>query len=159
MKPLKGRVSRELYGNNTPLLEDPKDMDIPGNDEKGGKESNPDADVEFSDDSGKDPPNQVFSEEDEEAELLRELERIKREREEETVKMEMEKKQKALSSNPLITHLSKSDVPVTTPKRRWDEDVVFRNQGRELGERTKKRFINDTIRSDFHRKFLDKYIK
>lgn len=41
---------------------------------------------------------------------------------------------------------------------RWDDDVVFKNQAR--GETKKaKRFINDTIRSDFHRKFLHKYMK
>ena len=38
-------------------------------------------------------------------------------------------------------------------KRRWDDDVVFKNQSR--GEQQqKKRFVNDTIRSDFHKKFL-----
>lgn len=41
---------------------------------------------------------------------------------------------------------------------RWDDDVVFKNQAR--GEsKTPKRFINDTIRNDFHRKFLHKYMK
>ncbi len=41
---------------------------------------------------------------------------------------------------------------------RWDDDVVFKNQAR--GElKTAKRFINDTIRNDFHRKFLNKYMK
>jgi protein CWC15 len=41
---------------------------------------------------------------------------------------------------------------------RWDDDVVFKNQAR--GEtKTPKRFINDTIRSDFHRKFLHRYMK
>jgi protein CWC15 len=41
---------------------------------------------------------------------------------------------------------------------RWDDDVVFKNQAR--GEtKTPKRFINDTIRSDFHRKFLQRYMK
>lgn len=41
---------------------------------------------------------------------------------------------------------------------RWDDDVVFKNQAR--GEtKTAKRFINDTIRNDFHRKFLQKYMK
>ena len=34
---------------------------------------------------------------------------------------------------------------------RWDDDVVFKNQAR--GEpKAQKRFINDTIRSDFHKK-------
>ncbi|KAG6503757.1 hypothetical protein ZIOFF_036081 [Zingiber officinale] len=41
---------------------------------------------------------------------------------------------------------------------RWDDDVVFKNQSR--GEtKAPKRFINDTIRNDFHRKFLHKYMK
>lgn len=41
---------------------------------------------------------------------------------------------------------------------RWDDDVVFKNQAR--GEtKTAKRFVNDTIRNDFHRKFLHKYMK
>ena len=43
-------------------------------------------------------------------------------------------------------------------KRRWDDDVVFRNQ--ERGERkAQKRFVNDTIRNDFHRRFLNRYVK
>lgn len=43
-------------------------------------------------------------------------------------------------------------------KRRWDDDVVFKNQAR--GEpKAQKRFINDTIRSDFHKRFLTRYIK
>lgn len=41
---------------------------------------------------------------------------------------------------------------------RWDDDVVFKNQAR--GEtKAPKRFINDTIRNDFHRKFLQRYMK
>ncbi|KAI8001400.1 hypothetical protein LOK49_LG09G00453 [Camellia lanceoleosa] len=40
----------------------------------------------------------------------------------------------------------------------WDDDVVFKNQAR--GEfKAPKRFINDTIRNDFHQKFLHKYMK
>ena len=43
-------------------------------------------------------------------------------------------------------------------KRRWNDDVVFRNQARDEPEH-KKRFINDTIRSDFHRSFIKKFMK
>ena len=98
---------------------------------------------------------------DDEADLLAELERIKAEREEERVAQEMEaaqdedaaKKMEVLHGNPL-TRGSESAVM----KRRWDDDVVFKNQAR--GEpKVKKRFINDTIRNDFHRKFLGKYIQ
>jgi protein CWC15 len=43
-------------------------------------------------------------------------------------------------------------------KRRWNDDVVFRNQA--LGEpEPKKRFINDTVRNDFHKRFLQKFIR
>jgi protein CWC15 len=43
-------------------------------------------------------------------------------------------------------------------KRRWNDDVVFRNQARDEPDQ-KKRFINDTIRSDFHRNFIKKFMK
>ena len=43
-------------------------------------------------------------------------------------------------------------------KRRWNDDVVFRNQARDEPD-VKKRFINDTIRNDFHRSFLKKFVK
>ncbi len=59
----------------------------------------------------------------------------------------------ALTGNPLLTPSATSQV-----KRRWNDDVVFRNQSRGEPEK-KKRFINDTIRSDFHKKFLWKYIQ
>ena len=36
---------------------------------------------------------------------------------------------------------------------RWDDDVVFRNQGKT--EKRPKRFINDTIRNDFHVNFMN----
>lgn len=58
-------------------------------------------------------------------------------------------------------HVCAVDVRDCVPlqvKRRWDDDVVFRNQ--ERGEpKVQKRFVNDTIRNDFHRRFLNRYIK
>ncbi|KAH6778594.1 Cwf15 / Cwc15 cell cycle control family protein [Perilla frutescens var. hirtella] len=63
------------------------------------------------------------------------------------------KEEQLLRGNPLLNDASSFSV-----KRRWDDDVVFKNQAR--GEtKTPKRFINDTIRNDFHRKFLHKYMK
>jgi hypothetical protein len=41
---------------------------------------------------------------------------------------------------------------------RWDDDVIFKNQARGVDDQPKKRFINDMLRSDFHKKFLHKYI-
>ena len=43
-------------------------------------------------------------------------------------------------------------------KRRWDDDVVFKNQAKEE-KKVAKRFINDTVRNDFHKRFLSKYVK
>jgi protein CWC15 len=42
-----------------------------------------------------------------------------------------------------------------TMKRRWDDDVVFKNQARGTEDKNKKKeFINDMLRSDFHKKFM-----
>mmetsp|Transcript_130 Transcript_130/g.253 ORF Transcript_130/g.253 Transcript_130/m.253 type:complete len:224 (-) Transcript_130:347-1018(-) len=114
-----------------------------------------DTDNDDSDDSDSDD-----DEEDEEAELMAELERIKKERAEEARKkeeaerLEQEEQQNAqiLAANPLLNASSFS------LKRRWDEDVVFKNQSKDE-TKVKKRFINDTLRSDFHRNFLKKYVQ
>lgn len=93
------------------------------------------------------------SEDDTEA-LLLELEKIKREREAEKQKRQEEEEEQSLKSNPLRTFGGGFSV-----KRRWDDDVVFKNQARPSHQSQKKRFINDTLRSDFHKKFLNRYIK
>ncbi|CAL4910375.1 unnamed protein product [Urochloa decumbens] len=95
--------------------------------------------------------------------LMAELERIKKERAEEKLRKERQqaeeeakmKEAELMRGNPLININNPGSFSV---KRRWDDDVVFKNQAR--GEtKTPKRFINDTIRSDFHRKFLQRYMK
>ncbi|KAF2559056.1 hypothetical protein F2Q68_00017843 [Brassica cretica] len=64
------------------------------------------------------------------------------------------KEEELLKGNPLLNNAPTS----FSVKRRWDDDVVFKNQAR--GEmKAPKRFINDTIRNDFHRKFLHRYMK
>eukprot|EP00939_MAST-03C_sp_MAST-3C-sp1_P000234 g234.t1 len=101
---------------------------------------------------------------DEEALLLElELQKIKKEREELRKKKEAEEaaeeRDSMLSGNPLIDPSRPNAAPgKAVLARRWDDDVVFRNQARDE-PKTKKRFVNDTIRNDFHRKFLSKYIK
>ena len=44
-------------------------------------------------------------------------------------------------------------------KRRWDDDVVFKNCSRAEPDKTVANFINDSLRNEFHKKFMDKYIK
>merc|ERR1711997_327788 len=89
---------------------------------------------------------------------IRQEKEEKRQQEEEKIRME-----NILSGNPLLrekysgpTNSDKSDMKV---KRRWDDDVVFKNCSRAEPDKKEKAFINDSLRSDFHRKFMDKYIK
>jgi len=120
-----------------------------------------DKDADDVDDDGPESDEDDEDDEDETAELMRELEKIKRERAEDQLrkeaeqaeKDEVERREAMLRGNPLLS----SDTTFGA-KRRWDDDVVFKNQQR--GEKKwQKRFINDTIRSDFHKKFMHKYIK
>mmetsp|Transcript_30586 Transcript_30586/g.97639 ORF Transcript_30586/g.97639 Transcript_30586/m.97639 type:complete len:184 (-) Transcript_30586:341-892(-) len=117
------------------------------------------------DDSGDSDDSDEDSDDDEDdtAELMAELEKIKRERAEdaarkeaEAKKAEQEEKEKELMrGNPLLPGAAGADFTV---KRRWDDDVVFKNQARNE-PKAERRFVNDTIRSDFHRRFMTKYMK
>jgi protein CWC15 len=104
-----------------------------------------DADEEEDDDDDDDSDD---SEDDEDAELQRELEKIRRERAE---KREREEREKAAVEeearerdialgNPLL------NKPDFNMKRRWDDDVVFKNQARGTDDRGKnKEFINVSL--------------
>lgn len=99
--------------------------------------------------------------EDEEADLMRELAKIKAERAEQAAKeaadraaKEEEQKEFDIArGNPL---LNPKDYNM---KRRWDDDVVFKNQARGTEEKKGKEFVNDLLRSDFHRRFMSKYVR
>lgn len=108
-----------------------------------------DSDDELSSDSDSDDES-----EDEDAELLRELEIIKKERE--AAKKRNEEQDLRIKAQ--ILEAERVAASGTSVKRRWDEDIVFRNQAKFETKR-KKRFINDTIRNDFHKNFLRKYVK
>jgi protein CWC15 len=97
--------------------------------------------------------------EDEEQLLRLELEKIKREKEEERKRLEEEEKRRRESEaiSPFI-HNPLDIAAGSGVKRRWDDDVVFRNQAKDEAQ-PKRRFINDTIRNDFHVKFMKRYIK
>ena len=85
------------------------------------------------------------SDSDSDAELMRELARIKAERAAAQEKL-------AVTSNSLVLNTNSDDI-----SRRWDDDTIFKNQSRQ-GEKRKIGFINDAVRTEFHRKFLSKYI-
>ncbi|KAJ1563545.1 hypothetical protein HK405_001676, partial [Cladochytrium tenue] len=106
-------------------------------------------------------------EDDDTAELMRELEKIKRERAEEKEREERERREAEeqareeamMAGNPILQLNSSSGALQArdfSVQRRWDDDVVFKNQARGQDGKVKKRFINDLVRSDFHRKFMAK---
>ncbi len=97
--------------------------------------------------------------EDETKALMEELEKIKRER-----NMEKEREMandanrnltgSTISSNPLLSTSNRE----FTVKRKWDEDVVFKHQAMKSSrQQGKNDFVNDLLRSDFHRNFMRKY--
>lgn len=123
--------------------------------------ANLDADDPVDDDDSDD--SNESDDEDDTAELLAELQRIKKERAQEEARKEQEKKieeerirtENILQGNPLLQPSSNFQV-----KRRWDDDVVFKNCAKGIPEKGKEgKFINDTLRSEFHKKFMNKYIK
>ncbi|KAI9712115.1 MAG: complexed with cef1p [Bogoriella megaspora] len=121
-----------------------------------------DADSSGSSDE-EDESEEESEEEDEEAVLMRELEKIKKERAEAKAKEEAERQAKEAEKreveiargNPLLN--TKQEFGV---KRRWDDDVVFKNQARGTEEKEKrKEFVNDLLRSDFHKRFMKRYVR
>lgn len=45
-------------------------------------------------------------------------------------------------------------------KRRWDDDLIFKNQAVGIDDKPKKgEFVNDLLRSEFHKKFMNRFIK
>ena len=121
-----------------------------------------DKDYEYSDNSDNESNNNSL---DSEQELLIELEKIKQAQKEEKEREELEQQKQSelniLKSNPLLNQSIDNVSSVSegySLKKKWYEDTVFKNQSK-LEQKVKKRFINDTVRSDFHRKFLNKTVQ
>lgn len=97
-----------------------------------------------SDGGGTESSDGESDEEDETAELMRELEKIKRERAEQKAREEAEQAQEARErreedialGNPLL------NPKAFNVKRRWDDDVVFKNQARGTEQKGNKEFVN-----------------
>ncbi|KAI0669557.1 Pre-mRNA-splicing factor Cwf15/Cwc15 [Trametes maxima] len=153
-------------------LELDKDDDDDDADEKSEKAANGDADDDDDEDDDED------DEEDDTAELLRELEKIKRERAEEKERQEREQSASAqaerdveiATANPLLNLAAAlgqtpNGVNTTKPgtfavKRRWDDDLIFKNQAMNARDKGKEpQFVNDLLRTEFHKKFMAKFIK
>jgi protein CWC15 len=146
-------------------LELDKDDDS-GDEDKEKSEKDKDEEEESEEDS---------DEEDDTAELLRELEKIKRERAEEKARQEAEQSATAAAdreaeiatANPLLNLAAAlgaqtPGLSTTAPgtfqvKKRWDDDLVFKNQA--MDQKNNQGFVNDLLRTEFHRKFMSKFIK
>lgn len=126
-----------------------------------------DNDDEKSDDDSDERDDEDDDDDDADAEaLLAELNKIKKERAAEAARQEAERKVKEekirveniLKGNPLLSEKKIESSSEFKVKRRWDDDVVFKNCAK-LDDGNKKGFINDTLRSEFHKKFMERYIK
>jgi len=157
-------------------------------DENNGLWSDSESDLDESDSDEESDDNDDDDDEDEEAALQAELAKIRAERTAAKAKQEEEVRslfwnffqilfvytyermycgsqaakeeeakleESALLGNPLLNTCGTTTGKL---KRRWNDDVVFRNQAKEEPDRNKKRFINDTVRNDFHKRFLNKFI-
>jgi protein CWC15 len=142
---LEGEAEEDYEAKKRRVLEETKDIDADSDSASSSEEESDDDD------------------EDEEAELHRELAKIKAERAEAAAKEAAEKAKKdedqrekdIALGNPLLN--KNQDYGV---KRRWDDDVVFKNQARGTEDRGKeKHFVNDLLRSDFHKRFMDRYVR
>ena len=110
-----------------------------------------------SDTESEDSESDSEDSEDETAELLRELEKIKQERAEkkaqedtERAAQDQEQRESDIAyGNPLLNPNKSADT-----NKRWDDDVVFRNQARGTEKKGKPEFVNDLLRSDFHKRFM-----
>lgn len=132
-------------------------------------DSDDDDDEDDDNNKNSDDDDDEDDDEDETEALLAELERIKqerqaeqaREKEAEAARVKAEAVEDAATSNPLLAGLvpgTASAPPSAVMRKKWYEETVFKNQSRGEPEQ-RKRFINDTVRNDFHLRFLHRYFK
>ncbi|GAB1738214.1 hypothetical protein NU219Hw_g2762t1 [Hortaea werneckii] len=147
-----GEEEEDYEAKKRRVLEESKDIDA----DSDGSSSSSDSEEDDSE------------EEDETAELMRELAKIKAERAETAAKEaaakaareESQREKDIALGNPLLNSQFEEAGGEYGVKRRWDDDVVFKNQARGTEERGKeKKFVNDLLRSDFHKRFMDKYVR
>lgn len=63
--------------------------------------------------------------------------------------------QAALGQTPGTTSSTTGSTATFAVKRRWDDDLIFKNQAAGLDDKSKKgEFVNDLLRSEFHKKFM-----
>ncbi|KAG8809554.1 hypothetical protein FRC17_003394 [Serendipita sp. 399] len=72
------------------------------------------------------------------------------------------------TSNPLLNlqaALGSGSAPAPAAggsfavRKRWDDDLIFKNQANGQSDKPSGQFVNDLLRTEFHRKFMHKFIK
>ncbi|GMK59677.1 hypothetical protein CspeluHIS016_0802830 [Cutaneotrichosporon spelunceum] len=158
----------EAAAKRRKVLEEAAELDRDDSDSEDEEEGDG-AEEEGDDDSDSD------SDDDDTAALMAELARIKAERAEEKARLEAEANEGAArdrdeeiaTGNPLLNlqaALGQATTSSTSSagfsvKRRWDDDLIFKNQAVTLDNPKKGEFVNDLLRSEFHKKFMQKFIK
>ncbi|WVQ84957.1 hypothetical protein IAT38_007121 [Cryptococcus sp. DSM 104549] len=134
--------------------------------------------VDEDEDDDDDDDDSDSDDEDDTAALMAELAKIKQERAEEKARLDAEaaatnavsREAEIATGNPLMNLQAALGTPApSTPgstttsastftvKRRWDDDLIFKNQAAGLDDKPKKgEFVNDLLRSEFHKKFMHK---
>ncbi|KAJ7125405.1 Pre-mRNA-splicing factor Cwf15/Cwc15 [Mycena epipterygia] len=158
------------------LLQDSLDLDKDDDEEETAADGKT-AEQKDKDADDSDSDSDEDDDDDDTAELLRELEKIKRERAEEKARQDREQSAsdaatrdaEIATGNPLLNLAAAlgqevpSGVNTTVPgtfavKKRWDDDLIFKNQA--ISTRDKPtHFVNDLLRTEFHKKFMAKFIK
>lgn len=110
------------------------------------------------DEDEEDTDSQNESDSDDEEALLREMELIKKEREEAKKNVEEERMlEKGNTSNPSLHFDENGTNQKEIPKKKSWRNV--RTMSKNVKSNELDRFSNDTLKSDFHNDFLDRYIK
>ncbi|KAF5375507.1 hypothetical protein D9615_009183 [Tricholomella constricta] len=172
--PVEGGPADDEANKRRKLLQEALDMDKDDDDDE---EDDKKADKDEEGGSDEDDSDEE-DDEDDTAELLRELEKIKRERAEEKSRLEQEESATTAAArdaeiatgNPLLNlaaalgQQTPSGINTTVPgtfsvKRRWDDDLIFKNQAMDTRDKGQGHFVNDLLRTEFHKKFMAKFIK
>ncbi|KIK60785.1 hypothetical protein GYMLUDRAFT_73634 [Collybiopsis luxurians FD-317 M1] len=166
-----GVVADDEANKRRKMLQEAIEMDKDDDDDDDDEEDekSPENGKDKDDNEDEDDDDDSDEEEDDTAELLRELEKIKRERAEEKARLEREqsaseaasREREIATANPLLNLAAALGQPATglntaapgtfSVKRRWDDDLIFKNQAMSTRDKPQGQFVNDLLRTEFHK--------
>lgn len=152
---LKAERDREREAHKEALLDgQEEDLNLPGI-INARKIAQLDADEDFGSVDISESDFEDDDDEDDPAELMAELNRIKQER----IKEEEQRQREVREKEDQVRSPESESQASFSIKRRWDDDVPFKNCARGEPDQKRKLYVNDTLRQEFHRKFMSRYIK